>query len=189
MRGSRPRNVSGTSDRSGAIGRIGSRAYPLRFHGSSLPFDDFGAYGVIVDRFPNAWGDRFARSRPRSGPPFAGTSRGKTLNPGGRASREFRPPGPTTMHHGLLRLDPTLAGWRLDLRSADARLHCRIGRGTGTRRTLSWVPRFLCNRRGPSRKRAGRAFLSWSSESAVRFARARSDRGVTNPHESATLPV
>jgi len=40
----------------------------------------------------------------------------------GRTSRGYRPPGPKTMHHGLLRLDPTLAGWRLANRSADVRL-------------------------------------------------------------------
>ena len=39
----------------------------------------------------------------------------------GRTSRGYRPPGPKTMHHGLLRLDPILAGWRLANRSADAR--------------------------------------------------------------------
>jgi hypothetical protein len=41
----------------------------------------------------------------------------------GRSSRGYRPPGPKTMHHGLLRLDPTLTGWRLANRSADVRLH------------------------------------------------------------------
>jgi Transposase DDE domain len=40
----------------------------------------------------------------------------------GRTSRGYRPPGPKTMHHGLLRLDPALAGWRLANRSADVRL-------------------------------------------------------------------
>jgi hypothetical protein len=40
----------------------------------------------------------------------------------GRTSRGYRPPGPKTMHHGLLRLDPILAGWRLANRSADVRL-------------------------------------------------------------------
>jgi hypothetical protein len=40
----------------------------------------------------------------------------------GRTSSGYRPPGPKTMHHGLLRLDPTLAGWRLANRSADVRL-------------------------------------------------------------------
>jgi Transposase DDE domain len=40
----------------------------------------------------------------------------------GRTTRGYRPPGPKTMHHGLLRLDPTLAGWRLANRSADVRL-------------------------------------------------------------------
>jgi Transposase DDE domain len=40
----------------------------------------------------------------------------------GYTSRGYRPPGPKTMHHGLLRLDPTLAGWRLANRSADVRL-------------------------------------------------------------------
>jgi hypothetical protein len=41
----------------------------------------------------------------------------------GRTSRGYRPPGPKTIHHGLRRLDPTLAGWRLANRSADVRLH------------------------------------------------------------------
>ena len=41
----------------------------------------------------------------------------------GYTSRGYRPPGPKTMHHGLLRLDPILAGWRLAERSMDARLH------------------------------------------------------------------
>src|ERR1700709_1614270 len=40
----------------------------------------------------------------------------------GYTSRGYKPPGPKTMHHGLLRLDPTLAGWRLASRSADVRL-------------------------------------------------------------------
>jgi hypothetical protein len=40
----------------------------------------------------------------------------------GRTSRGYRPPGPKTMHHGLLRLDPTLAGWRLANRSEDVRI-------------------------------------------------------------------
>ena len=40
----------------------------------------------------------------------------------GYTSRGYRPPGPKTMHHGLLRLDPILAGWRLADRSADVRL-------------------------------------------------------------------
>jgi hypothetical protein len=40
----------------------------------------------------------------------------------GYTSRGYRPPGPKTMHHGLLRLDPILAGWRLANRSADGRL-------------------------------------------------------------------
>ena len=40
----------------------------------------------------------------------------------GRTSRGYRPPGPKTMHHGLLRLDPILAGWRLANRSADVQL-------------------------------------------------------------------
>jgi hypothetical protein len=40
----------------------------------------------------------------------------------GRHSRGYRPPGPKTMHHGLLRLDATLAGWRLANRSANVRL-------------------------------------------------------------------
>jgi hypothetical protein len=41
----------------------------------------------------------------------------------GYTSRGYRPPGPKTMHHGLLRLDPVLAGWRLAERSRDAYLH------------------------------------------------------------------
>jgi hypothetical protein len=41
----------------------------------------------------------------------------------GYTSRGYRPPGPKTMHHGLLRLDPILAGWRLAERSRDALLH------------------------------------------------------------------
>jgi hypothetical protein len=40
----------------------------------------------------------------------------------GYTSRGYRPPGPKTMHHGLLRLDPILEGWRLANRSADVRL-------------------------------------------------------------------
>jgi Transposase DDE domain len=40
----------------------------------------------------------------------------------GRHSSGYRPPGPKTMHHGLLRLDPILAGWRLANRSKDVRL-------------------------------------------------------------------
>jgi hypothetical protein len=40
----------------------------------------------------------------------------------GRISSGYRPPGPKTMHHGLLRLEPMLAGWRLANRSADVRL-------------------------------------------------------------------
>jgi hypothetical protein len=40
----------------------------------------------------------------------------------GRHSSGYRPPGPKTMHHGLLRLDPILAGWRLTNHSADVRL-------------------------------------------------------------------
>ena len=39
----------------------------------------------------------------------------------GRTSRGYRPPGPKTMHHGLLRLDSILAGWRLANHSADVR--------------------------------------------------------------------
>jgi hypothetical protein len=35
----------------------------------------------------------------------------------GYTSRGYRPPGPKTMHHGLLRLDPILAGWKLAERS------------------------------------------------------------------------
>jgi hypothetical protein len=40
----------------------------------------------------------------------------------GYTSRGYRPPGPKTMHHGILRLDPILAGWRLAYHSADVRL-------------------------------------------------------------------
>ena len=40
----------------------------------------------------------------------------------GYTSKGYKPPGPKTMHHGLLRLDPMLAGWRLAVRSADVRL-------------------------------------------------------------------
>jgi Transposase DDE domain len=40
----------------------------------------------------------------------------------GRTSSGYRPPGPKTMHHGLLRLDPMLEGWRLANRSAVVRL-------------------------------------------------------------------
>jgi hypothetical protein len=40
----------------------------------------------------------------------------------GYTSRGYRPPGPRTMHHGLLQLDPLLRGWRLAIRSADVRL-------------------------------------------------------------------
>ena len=36
----------------------------------------------------------------------------------GYTSKGYKPPGPKTMHHGLLRLDPILAGWRLAIRSA-----------------------------------------------------------------------
>lgn len=40
----------------------------------------------------------------------------------GYTSKGYRPPGPETMHNGLLRLDPFLRGWNLADRSADARL-------------------------------------------------------------------
>ena len=40
----------------------------------------------------------------------------------GYTSKGYKPPGPKTMHHGLLRLDPMLAGWRLAVRSGDVRL-------------------------------------------------------------------
>jgi Transposase DDE domain len=40
----------------------------------------------------------------------------------GRTSSGYRPPGPKTMHHGLLRLEPMLEGWRLANRSAVVRL-------------------------------------------------------------------
>jgi hypothetical protein len=54
-----------------------------------------------------------ARPRPR---------RDKSGGWSGRTSSGYRPPSPKTMYHGLLRLDPTLAGWRLANRSADVRL-------------------------------------------------------------------
>lgn len=40
----------------------------------------------------------------------------------GYTSRGYRPPGPKTMHHGLLRIDQIMLGWRLANRSADVRL-------------------------------------------------------------------
>jgi len=40
----------------------------------------------------------------------------------GYTSKGYRPPGPKTMHHGLLRLDAILMGWNLANRSADVRL-------------------------------------------------------------------
>ena len=40
----------------------------------------------------------------------------------GYTSRGYKPPGPKTMHHGLLRLDHILLGWRLADRSALVRL-------------------------------------------------------------------
>lgn len=40
----------------------------------------------------------------------------------GYTSKGYKPPGPKTMHHGLLRLDPILQGWHLAVRSADVRL-------------------------------------------------------------------
>ncbi len=40
----------------------------------------------------------------------------------GYTSGGYKPPGPKTIHHGLLRLDPILAGWHLALRSANVRL-------------------------------------------------------------------
>jgi Transposase DDE domain len=40
----------------------------------------------------------------------------------GYTSKGYKPPGPKTMHHGLLRLDPILEGWRLAIRSAHVRL-------------------------------------------------------------------
>ena len=40
----------------------------------------------------------------------------------GYTSRGYKPPGPKTMHHGLLQLDPILAGWHLAVRSAHVRL-------------------------------------------------------------------
>jgi len=40
----------------------------------------------------------------------------------GRTSSGYRPPGPKTMHHGLLRLAPMLEGWQLANRSTVVRL-------------------------------------------------------------------
>ncbi len=40
----------------------------------------------------------------------------------GRTSSGYRPPGPKTMHHELLRLDPMLEGWRMADRSTVVRL-------------------------------------------------------------------
>lgn len=40
----------------------------------------------------------------------------------GYISKGYKPPGPKTMHHGLLRLDPILEGWHLANRSAHVRL-------------------------------------------------------------------
>ena len=40
----------------------------------------------------------------------------------GYTSRGYRPPGPKTMHHGLIRVDQILLGWHLANRSADMRL-------------------------------------------------------------------
>jgi hypothetical protein len=40
----------------------------------------------------------------------------------GYTSKGYKPPGPKTMHHGLLRLDPILLGWRLANHSEHVRL-------------------------------------------------------------------
>jgi hypothetical protein len=40
----------------------------------------------------------------------------------GYTSSGYKPPGPKTMHHGLLRLDPILKGWNLANHSANVRL-------------------------------------------------------------------
>jgi hypothetical protein len=40
----------------------------------------------------------------------------------GYTSKGYKPPGPKTIHHGLLRLDPILAGWHMAIRYADVRL-------------------------------------------------------------------
>jgi len=40
----------------------------------------------------------------------------------GYTSRGYKPPGPKTMHHGLIRLDQILVGWHLANRSASAGL-------------------------------------------------------------------
>jgi Transposase DDE domain len=40
----------------------------------------------------------------------------------GYTSRGYKPPGPKTMHHGLIQVDQILTGWHLANRSADVRL-------------------------------------------------------------------
>jgi hypothetical protein len=40
----------------------------------------------------------------------------------GYTSRGYKPPGPKTMHHGLVQVDQILLGWHLANRSADVRL-------------------------------------------------------------------
>ena len=40
----------------------------------------------------------------------------------GYTSRGYRPPGPKTMHHGLIQVDQIMFGWHLADRSADVRL-------------------------------------------------------------------
>ena len=40
----------------------------------------------------------------------------------GYTSRGYRPPGPKTMHHGLIRVDQIMRGWHLANRSANVRL-------------------------------------------------------------------
>ena len=40
----------------------------------------------------------------------------------GYTSCGYKPPGPKTMHHGLIQIDQILLGWRLASRSADVRL-------------------------------------------------------------------
>lgn len=40
----------------------------------------------------------------------------------GYTSRGYKPPGPKTMHHGLIQIDQIMNGWRLAIRSEDVRL-------------------------------------------------------------------
>lgn len=58
----------------------------------------------------------------------------------GRTSRGYRPPGPKTMHHGLLRLDNLLEGWRLAVHSADVRLPYVQVRGCRNSWRIDYTP-------------------------------------------------